>query len=177
MSERVFLHTDRLTLRPLRAGDFDGYAAYYTGPRAAYVGGPISRSDAFSRFCAMIGHWQMRGFGRLAICRKEDDSRAFGHAGLMQLDDHRLPELTWTLWEAEAEGQGYAREAARAVRDHAFQQLGLETVSAVVHRENAASARIAEHIGGTRDEALPTRFADEVAFRFDRARILEGASA
>ncbi|UMA65013.1 GNAT family N-acetyltransferase [Roseivivax marinus] len=166
MTDRVILRTDRLTLRPFRAPDFDTYAAYYTGPRAAFVGGPVSRAEAFTRFCAMIGHWQMRGFGRFAICRVEDDTLAFGHAGLLQLDTGLPPELTWTLWHGEDEGQGYAREAATAVRDYAFTQLGLPVLTAVVRRDNAASLRVAETLGGVEDATLPTRFGDEVAFRF-----------
>ena len=176
MTERVFLHTDRLVLRPLRAGDFEAYAGYYTGPRAEFVGGPISRVDAFNRFCSMIGHWQMRGFGRFAICLRGEDE-GFGHAGLMQMADGALPELTWTLWTPEAEGQGYAREAGLAVRDHAFRALALPALSAIVHKSNARSARIAEALSGVADETIPTRYADERAFRFDRARLEQEGAA
>ena len=166
MTERAILHTDRLTLRPLRASDFDAYAAYYTGPRTAFVGGPVTPAEAFTRFCAMIGHWTMRGFGRFAICRADDDTEAFGHAGLLQHDARQMPELTWTLWHGAAEGKGYASEAARAVRDHAFTQLRLPALSALVHRDNAASLRVASRLGGVEDATIPTRFKDEVAFRF-----------
>ncbi|SLN16256.1 hypothetical protein ROJ8625_00538 [Roseivivax jejudonensis] len=170
MIERVVLHTERLTLRPLRTSDFEAYSAYYTGPRARFVGGPVTRGEAFTKFCAMIGHWQMRGFGRFAICLRDDDT-GFGHAGLLQVEDARLPELTWTLWTADAEGRGYAREAATAVRDHAFGPLGLPALSAIVHRDNAASARVAEALGGVADPDLPVRFDDERAFRFDAAPV------
>ena len=34
------LTTERLTLRPMRAGDFPAYAALMASPRAVYMGGP-----------------------------------------------------------------------------------------------------------------------------------------
>ncbi|SFE49504.1 GNAT family N-acetyltransferase [Roseivivax sediminis] len=166
MSERVILQTARLTLRPLRATDFDAYAAYCGSERAQFVGGPYARPDAFNKFCAMIGHWQMRGFGRLAICLKGSEE-AFGHAGLLQTDEARAPEITWTLWDGAFEGRGYASEAARAVRDHAFGALGLPLLTAILHKQNTASARVAEALGAVPDPALPVRYADERAFRLD----------
>lgn len=170
MTERVILHTERLTLRPFRAPDFEAYAAYCASPRARFVGGPYARGAAFTKFCAMIGHWQMRGFGRLAICERGRDEVALGHAGLLQNDDATLPEITWSLWSAEAEGRGYAAEAARACRDHAFGPLGLPALAAIVHRDNTASARVAEALGAERAPELPVRFDDEIAFRLEPQR-------
>ncbi len=48
-------------------------------------------------------------------------------------------------------GRGIATEAASAVRDYAFGDLGLDRFVALVHPENAASCRVAEKIGMTDD--------------------------
>jgi RimJ/RimL family protein N-acetyltransferase len=50
--------------------------------------------------------------------------------------------LKWDAW-----GRGYATEAGRAVRDGAFERLELESIVAVHHPSNPASARVMEKLG------------------------------
>jgi len=133
------LTTERLTLRQFELRDLDGYVAYYTGPRTGGVG-PKPRHVVVERFMAMAGQWVLRGFGRYAIT---DGGAGFGHVGVMQTEEDATPELTWTLWDAAREGQGFATEAARAVLD-AWQ--GAPLVARVMP-DNAASRRVAERLG------------------------------
>jgi len=142
------LTTDRLTLRGFEARDYPAYRAYYTGPRTSGVGGPLPVAQVFQRFCAMIGHWQMRGFGRFAITLTGEDV-AFGHAGPMQHGDGET-EMTWTLWDGAREGFGYATEAAGATLQHFFSN-GRETILAFIEADNAASLRVAERLGAVAD--------------------------
>lgn len=139
------LTTDRLTLRPFAAGDLAPYTAYYTGPRTGGVGGALPEYKVFERFCAMIGHWSLRGFGRFAICLDPTEP-GIGHVGPMQLTD-AAPEMTWTLWSQQHEGKGYATEAARAVLDHLF-DLGWASILAHVEADNARSHALARRLGG-----------------------------
>jgi RimJ/RimL family protein N-acetyltransferase len=44
-------------------------------------------------------------------------------------------------------GRGYATEAARAVRDFAFGDLGMQRLIAIIDPSNIASIRVAEKIG------------------------------
>ena len=60
------------------------------------------------------------------------------------------PELGW-LVSQDAEGKGYATEAAKAVRSHAFGTLGLASLVSYVDFENKRSVRVAERLGATRD--------------------------
>ncbi|MEM7720819.1 MAG: GNAT family N-acetyltransferase [Pseudomonadota bacterium] len=140
------LTTDRLTLRALKARDLAPYTAYYTGDRTGGVGGPLPAHKVFERFCAMIGHWQVRGFGRFGICL-DPGAPAIGHVGPMQLDDG-APEMTWTLWAAKHEGKGIATEAARAVLTHLF-GAGWSRLLAHVEPDNARSHAVARRLGGT----------------------------
>ena len=57
-------------------------------------------------------------------------------------------DIGWHLLR-EHWGQGLATEAARASRDYAFVQLGVERLVAQIHPENSASRRVAEKIGMT----------------------------
>lgn len=143
------LTTERLTLRPFEADDLPGYSAYYTNPdRTGGVGGALPEHKVFERFCGMIGHWAVRGFGRLAICL-DPDVPAIGHVGPMQLTDD-APEMTWTLWSADSEGHGYASEAARAVLDALFAS-GWTEILAHVDAGNDRSHAVARRLG-----AVPT---------------------
>lgn len=47
------------------------------------------------------------------------------------------------------EGQGYAFEAARALRDMAFSDFGLEKISAITTKDNATSQKLLEKLGLT----------------------------
>ena len=58
------------------------------------------------------------------------------------------PELGYWI-AAEHQGHGYATEAARAVLDRAFTQLGVEKVSANAAVDNVASQRVLEKLGFT----------------------------
>ena len=44
-------------------------------------------------------------------------------------------------------GHGYATEAGRQVTHHAFLDLGIPDLTALIHPLNAASARVAEKVG------------------------------
>ena len=58
-------------------------------------------------------------------------------------------EIGWGLNEGYR-GQGYATEAAAAVIQWAFQQLGVCSLSATVPDDNDASQRVARRLGLTR---------------------------
>lgn len=146
------IQTERLILRAFEARDLDPYVGYYTGPRTGGVGGPLPRHKVVERFCAMIGHWTLRGFGRFAICL-DPAAPGIGHVGPMQLGDDS-PEMTWTLWSGQHEGQGFATEAARAVLDHLF-AAGWPEILAHVEAANTASLAVAHRLGGRPTGALP----------------------
>ena len=110
------IETARLILRRPVAGDLPAYEAYCTSDRTRFTGGPYTRQDAFEKLAAMIGHWEIRGFGRLILCDRFT-ARPIGHVGALQLDLNTPVEMTWTLWADADEGLGFAYEAARAYLD------------------------------------------------------------
>jgi RimJ/RimL family protein N-acetyltransferase len=143
------LTTDRLTLRAPQPADFDRYAAFRNGPRSQSVGGPFTRSQAFHQFCALTGHWQMRGFGRWIVADIETDV-ALGVVGLYHPDAWPEPEIGWTVFD-DAEGRGIAREAALATRRHAYETLGWQTVMSGINAENTRSLALAARLGARYD--------------------------
>lgn len=139
------IETARLRLRAPRLSDFDAWAEVLCGPATAWLGGPFSRDEAFTEFLASCGLWLLRGHGVWAVEPKAGgDVLGFVLLGFEPGD--REVELGY-LFRASGEGQGYASEAARALRDHAFTALAMDQLVSYVATENAPSSRLAARLG------------------------------
>ncbi|WP_299968432.1 GNAT family N-acetyltransferase [uncultured Roseobacter sp.] len=165
------LTTDRLTLRMPHPGDADAFMAFYGSDRAQYVGGPLSPRQAWHFFGSEIGHWSMRGFGMFTVTFHNEDA-PLGLVGHWYPHGWPEREVGWILFDAEHEGKGIAAEAAHACLDHAWTVLGWDTIVSYIDAGNSASARLAERLGATRDEAAaaptpstPDRATDVMVYR------------
>jgi RimJ/RimL family protein N-acetyltransferase len=122
-------------------------------PRCA-IGGPggaFSRDLAERNFAASLARLAEHDFGRRWIVNKKDgaglgftETKYFGD-GFDDVSPTDV-EIGWMLsppfW-----GQGYATEAAAAVRDESFVRLELESIVAEHHPANSASGRVTEKLG------------------------------
>lgn len=154
------LDTPRLVLRAPLADDLSAFIAYATSARTRFVGGPKTAAQAVEKFAGMIGQWVLRGYGRFTITRRETGA-PIGHVGPLMLDQAEMPEFTWSLWDANAEGQRLGLEAAQAMTTWAFGPLGLTQASTIIHACNIASHRIAAHLGGVARPDWPAHFGPE----------------
>ncbi|MEL7116900.1 MAG: GNAT family N-acetyltransferase, partial [Pseudomonadota bacterium] len=144
------LTTERLTLRAPTMADFPAWVAFRADPvRSQGVGGPVGEGAAFEKFGEILGHWQLRGFGRFLVADRQTDE-ALGVIGPYHPPDWPEPEIAWSVFAA-AEGRGVALEAARASRDFAYQTLGWTTAISMIVPENVRSIALAERLGCTRD--------------------------
>jgi RimJ/RimL family protein N-acetyltransferase len=148
------IETERLILEPLNASRLEDFVALTAQPDAMRYwgpGGPYTSDAAERNFAASLVRLSGHGFGRRWVVAKANgaglgftETKYFGRS----CDDVSPDEveigwmLTPSVW-----GQGYATEAGSAVRDEAFDRLGLESIVAVHHPENAASGRIMEKLG------------------------------
>lgn len=150
------LTTDRLTLRCPRLSDFEAYAAFRMGPRAQFVGGPNTRDDSFTKLGEIIGHWQLRGFGRWLVADRVTDE-PLGIVGLYHPDDWPEREIAWSLFDAGL-GRGVAYEASVAARDYAYTTLGWTAAASMIVADNARSIALAKRLGATFEQtyAHPT---------------------
>lgn len=161
------IETARLDLRRPVATDLPAYVAYCASDRSRFVGGPFDAARAFEKLAAMAGHWDLRGFGRYVMVL---EGRAIGHVGPLQICDAEPPEMTWTLWDGALEGQGFAREAARAVTAHLLDDLGWPDLVLRIARDNAASRQLAERLGAVPcDAPAPAWMPDALTYRLARA--------
>jgi len=146
------IETERLILRPFRAGDLDAHATVLADPEAArYIGGQQTREQAWRGMMLSPGMWALIGYGFWAVERKED-GRWIGQAGFgdFQRDiTPRLdpwPEMGW-IFALEAHGRGYAGEALRAAIGWGGQSFPGKDFSAIIDPRNAPSIRLAERHG------------------------------
>lgn len=146
------LETDRLRLRPPAPQDVEAFVAFYQTERAQYVGGPMTPRQAWNFFGTEIGHWGLRGFGMFTVTRRDDDA-ALGIVGHWYPLGWPETEVGWVLFDAQHEGKGIAREAAQACIDHGWDVLGWTSMVSYIDPDNAASIRLAERLGATRDDS------------------------
>ncbi|MCI5110061.1 MAG: GNAT family N-acetyltransferase [Marivita sp.] len=160
------IDTDRLILIRPAPEHLDAYVSYCASARARFVGGPFDATKAFEKFCAMAGHWTLRGFGRYVVTLR-DGGRAIGHVGALQIDAADPPEMTWSLWTDTAEGKGIAHEAAAAYLAGAKARLGLSEVIIRIAEGNIRSHSLARRLGATLDESAvaPGWMPDAVTYR------------
>ncbi|MGI9393986.1 MAG: GNAT family N-acetyltransferase [Boseongicola sp.] len=152
------LITERLVLRPSHLSDFQILAEIMCTDRAQYVGGPMSREDAWYEFIQLSAGWLLHGHGGWTI-EKDGIVCGFVMVGVEPGDHER--EVGYLLTE-DAEGHGIAYEAARAARDYAFDALGFKTIVSYIDPENTRSSKVAQRLGGDRDENAEAAIGDRM---------------
>ena len=161
MGEAPVLQTERLTLRPFRAGDADAQAAMMGDPEVMrHLGGhPLSREDSWRKLLGGHAMWSLFGFGYWAVQRREGGAM-IGQIGFADFQRDMspsvagLPDMGW-LFAREAAGQGYATEAAAAGLAWIDEALRPPESVAIIDHVNEASIRVAEKCGfDVREDAL-----------------------
>ncbi len=152
LTETPVLETERLVLRAPAPQDWDVFAAFWATERSQYQGGSRTRHDAWRNHAMLIGHWVLHGYGLFSFCHKDDDV-ALGVAGPFNPEGWAEAEIGWSVVQPDAEGKGYAYEAAKATRDYAFSTLGWDTAVSYIDPDNARSIALAERLGCTLDKA------------------------
>jgi RimJ/RimL family protein N-acetyltransferase len=158
------IETERLRLRNWREGDAEEFIrTTNTDAVMRWLGGVRTREQA-RETVARLTQWQEeRGFTFWVVERKEDGA-LLGFCGLKIADDPGSPpegqlEVGWRLRE-DAWGQGYAKEAAAASLDFAFEELGAQRVVALTVEGNRPSWGLMLRLGMERRAELDYRGPD-----------------
>lgn len=160
LADTPVLRTERLVLRAPEGGDWEAARAFLLSERSRHVGGPFTSPRAWRTFGHIIGHWAMRGFGMFVV-EEADTGRPMGSIGPWYPDGWPEPEIGWTIWTDAAEGRGYAAEAARRVRAHAYDDLGWTTAVSYIDADNLRSIALAERLGCRLDAEAETPWSNE----------------
>ena len=143
------IETARLRLRPMQAADVDELLAIFADPRvmASFNSPPFNREQMEGWVGRNLAHQSEHGYGLFSVILKTN-GLVIGDCGLeqMEVEGERAAELGYDF-RSDHWNQGFATEAAAAVRDYAFQALGLPRLISLIRVGNGASQRVAEKIG------------------------------
>lgn len=142
----VTLETPRLILRPPRAEDFEGWAAFMADPACArFLGGVQPRTTAWRGFATMVGAWELQGFAMFSVIERRTGTW-IGRLGPWQPEGWPGTEVGWGLLR-NAWGHGYALEGATAAIDWSFEHLGWTEVIHCIDPANLPSRALAQRLG------------------------------
>jgi RimJ/RimL family protein N-acetyltransferase len=150
--------TERLVLRSFRPGDEADVFAYRSVAEVVrYIpGDPRTREEVADLVAERSTAGRVDPAQPILTLAVELEGRVVGDV-LIHLDgldghDGRQAEVGW-VFTPDVAGRGYATEAARAITDVAFREVGVHRVWALLEPANVASARVCERLG-MRREAL-----------------------
>ena len=148
------IRTDRLLLRQFRDDDLLSLSKINGDPMVMeFIGPPLNDDQSDAMFARSRLSWNENGFGKFAV-ELPGENDFIGYVGLAipPFQSHFTPcvEIGWRL-TSQYWGHGYATEAAKAVRNFAFNTVGLLEIVSFTTPRNLQSQRVMEKIGLIRD--------------------------
>ena len=166
--ERLRVYTARLCLRTPTPSDAEALYDLFADLTVMHDLGkePISKRDeAEAMIEEAIAAWKIDGLGPFTL-ETAAGGQVVGQAGLTIFDTrswmpstradagaHAQPELGWALIRAHW-GNGYATEAAAAIRDWGRRSRSIDRLVSVIFADNVRSQRVAERLGATPGETF-----------------------
>lgn len=154
----TFRHdTARLVLRDWREDDWPEFWRVTNTPAVMrWLGGVVDEAGKAAVRARLESYLHDHGHTFWVVERK-DDGALLGFCGLKRSNQPGGPqgmmEVGWRLRE-DAQGQGYAKEAATAALDIAFDRFGADEVIALTVQGNAPSWGLMLRLGMRRREDL-----------------------
>lgn len=143
------LQTERLTLSRLTLQDADLMLAVWNDPAFhKYVGDRGIRTQEDARKTLADGAFKLYeqyGYGPFRVALR-DNSLPIGTCGLFRREGFDDTDIGWSILPEHC-GQGYAYEAALAVVDFGFNEIGLNRITAFISPENVPSLGLARKLG------------------------------
>ena len=151
------IETQRLVLRTFKEDDWIDLHQLYSDPKCTQytIQRTLTEGESWRTMAGMIGHWQLRGYGPYAV-EEKSTGKVLGPVGLWYPNDWPEPEIKWAISRAFW-GQGYASEAARAVKQMAANYVQEISLISLIYSENERSIKLAT--------ALGAKFEKEIEFR------------
>ena len=155
-AELESLTTTRLRLEPVTTADYSAIASLNSDPGVqrflCLSKAPPTYKQALADLPCLLSAPAPTGGGLWCISNKSTGD-FLGLTLLLYTDDRTEVEFGYrllpTFW-----GRGYATEAGHAVVNHAFGDLGLTTLCAIIHPDNLPSSTVAKKLGFLRTDCI-----------------------
>lgn len=144
----IILKTERLLLREMHRNDYDAlYRVLADTEIMRHYPYTFDEARVRSWIERNIDRYRVNGFGLWAVCLKESGGM-IGDCGLTLqiINGNALPEIGYHI-RRDFQRRGYAKEAAKAVRDWVFQNTDYPALYSFCKYTNEPSIRTAESIG------------------------------
>lgn len=154
--KRIILETDRLFLREMDMDDYDAlYKVLADTDIMQYYPYAFDETRIRSWIERNMNRYRENGFGLWAVCLK-DTGEMIGDCGLtlQNIEGKMLPEIGFHI-HADRQRQGYAKEAAAAVRDWAFANTDYPALYSYCKYTNTGSYKTSESIGMHFEKEFP----------------------
>lgn len=143
----IIAETERLTIRLLAEPDISALASMWADEQVTrFMGGP----RVFEEVCTSLRRDLKEPPSKFDLWPVVERSSGVvvGHCGLLPktVNSDEEVELVYVI-AAAFWRRGYATEAAAAIRDYAFRNLGLARLVSLIDPAHAASARVALKLG------------------------------
>jgi len=141
--------TKRLILRELEQGDSKAIFELFNEPEVMkyFSNTPRSIEEAHERIQREINRYIEHGFGLWATVLK-GTGKVIGQCGLLAqiVDEVKETEIGYTL-ARKYRGQGFATEAAKAIKNYGFNKLKFNRLISIIEPKNIASQKVALRTG------------------------------
>lgn len=140
----MVIETKRLILRELTNDDFDSlFEILSDSETMKHYPAPYDKNGVDRWINWSIENYKTFGFGLWAVVLK-DNNQMIGDCGLtMQIINKKIrPEIGYHI-NKKYHNQGYATEAAKAVKDYIFNNTTFNTLYTYTNAENIASYSVA----------------------------------
>ena len=142
------IETKRLILRPFEESDFEDLKSVWGDSETMSFYAEIHSEEKMKEIISeQIHTFQKYGYG-LFVVKEKENGLFIGDCGIttQDIDGVEEYEIGYRI-KKDHWGLGYASEAARAVKEYAFENLKLERLCSYMESSHQQSRRVAEKIG------------------------------
>ncbi len=142
------MDTERLYFTIISPEDRDFFSLYYSSALLTkYLpkGAPYNTEEIEILLQNRLNHWNTFGFGTY-ILRLKADSAPIGYCGLEHAYESEMVDIRYGIID-QYWNNGFGFEAARKIRDHGFNTLGIKQIFGAAKHKNLPSLRILEKLG------------------------------
>lgn len=144
----MYIETQRLIIRDLQETDAEALSSLWADPEVTtFLGGARDKEEIRKTLIEDAKTAAEVPYDLRTVIEKES-GEIVGHCGLLdkEVDGQEEIELTYVIAK-RTWGKGYATEAAAAIKDFAFAEMGLTRLIALIKPNNVSSERVALKVG------------------------------